>query len=96
MIHRDSGRPGDYHAGKWNGLGGKLEPDESPIEGARRELREEAALVLPPEAFRALGVLQFPNFKAHKNEDWVVWVFVAELPRLADTEMSCRLAALGP
>ncbi len=77
MIHRNSGRSGDYHVGKWNGLGGKCEPDESPLETARRELREESGLDLPADAFRPLGVLQFPNFKAHKNEDWIVFVFTA-------------------
>jgi 8-oxo-dGTP diphosphatase len=33
-------------AGKWNGLGGKLEPGETPTEGAERELREEAGVDL--------------------------------------------------
>jgi 8-oxo-dGTP diphosphatase len=80
MIHRNAlGRPGDYHAGKWNGLGGKAEPDESPLETARRELLEESGLELPPERFRPLGVVQFPNFKAHKGEDWVVFVFAADV-----------------
>lgn len=80
MIHRNSpDRPGDYHAGKWNGLGGKCEPDESPQETARREFEEEAGLALPLEAFRALGSLTFPNFKAHKSEDWLVYVFEVEL-----------------
>jgi 8-oxo-dGTP diphosphatase len=78
LIHR-GGRPDDYHLGKWNGLGGKLEPDESPLEGARRELHEESGLRLPEERFRPLGTLQFPNFKAHKNEDWVVFVFRADV-----------------
>src|SRR5947209_14723068 len=70
MLRRDSGRPDDYHKGKWNGLGGKLDIDESPLEAAKRELLEESGLDLPESAFRALGVLQFPNFKAHKSEDW--------------------------
>jgi 8-oxo-dGTP pyrophosphatase MutT (NUDIX family) len=51
MIHRNS-RPGDFHSGKWNGLGGKFEKGESPIEAARREVREEALLDLPESSFR--------------------------------------------
>lgn len=87
MIHRvdvtGGARDGDDHAGRWNGLGGKLEPGESPLEGARRELREESGLDLPEEAFRALGVLQFPLFKPRKSEDWLVFPFVARLGREA-------------
>jgi 8-oxo-dGTP diphosphatase len=86
MIHRNSpDRPGDYHAGKWNGLGGKCEPDESPREAARREFSEEAGLDLPEERFAALGALTFPNFKAHKCEDWIVFVFTVEV---TETEAS--------
>lgn len=81
MIHRGGEKKGDYHLGKWNGLGGKLEADESPLEGARRELREESGLDLEAGRFRALGALQFPNFKAHKNEDWMVFLFKAEVRR---------------
>jgi 8-oxo-dGTP diphosphatase len=84
MLHRTASRaPGatpDYHAGKWNGLGGKLELDESPLEAARREVREESGLELPESAFRVIGTLQFPNFKAHKGEDWLCFVLLAELP----------------
>lgn len=80
MIHRDGGsNPGDYHLGKWNGLGGKLELDESPLEAARRELKEESGLELESGAFLPLGTLLFPNFKAHKSEDWMVFVFVARV-----------------
>lgn len=82
MLHRNTkGRPGDYHSGKWNGLGGKLELDESPLEGAVREFSEESGLTLPESAFKPLGVLQFPNFKALQNEDWLVTVFVAHLKK---------------
>ncbi len=79
MLHRNA-KPDDYHGGKYNGLGGKCEPDESPRGAARRETAEESGIELPAEAFRLLGVLQFPNFKPHKGEDWLVWVFSAQLP----------------
>src|SRR4051794_1381265 len=74
MIHRNSKGPGplDFHEGKWNGLGGKCELDESPLEAAVREVQEESGLELPESEFRSLGVVQFPNFKAHRNEDWIV------------------------
>lgn len=79
MLHRNA-KAGDYHQGKWNGLGGKLENDESPLEAAVREIEEEAGLRLPPAAFTPLGTLHFPNFKPRKSEDWLVFVFLAELP----------------
>ncbi len=80
MLHRIApDRPEDFHAGRWNGLGGKSEADESPLETAVRELKEESALDLGSDQFQALGVLQFPNFKPHKSEDWVAWVFVVDL-----------------
>ena len=80
MIHRNSAsRPGDYHAGKWNGLGGKFELDESPLEAAIREFQEEAGVLTAPDAWKSLGVLQFPNFKAHKSEDWLVYLFKLKL-----------------
>jgi len=78
MMHRQ-GRDGDYHSGKWNGLGGKFELDESPWQAASREISEEAGLKLAPERYRWLGMLQFPHFKAHKSEDWFCSVLTAEL-----------------
>jgi 8-oxo-dGTP diphosphatase len=81
MIHRDAPEraEADYHAGKWNGLGGKSELDESASETASREFNEESGLKLSSDRFKMLGVLQFPNFKAHKNEDWTVFVFETEI-----------------
>ena len=83
MVHRNaSDRPGDYHAGKWNGLGGKCEPGESALQAAKREFREESGLDASEQVFRPLGTLHFPNFKASKCEDWLVFVFEAELSSL--------------
>jgi len=81
MIHRNSKVPGrlDYHEGRWNGLGGKCEVDESPQEAARREVHEESGLDLLQERFIPLGVIQFPNFKRDKKEDWLVFVFSIQL-----------------
>lgn len=82
MIHRNAqglAEP-DFHQGKWNGLGGKLELEESPAQAAQREFQEESGIELPLSAFCPVGVLQFPGFKIHKNEDWMVFVFVANLP----------------
>ena len=82
MIHRNApesaGRV-DYHSGKWNGLGGKGELDESAFETAAREFQEEAGVDISLTRFKALGVLQFPHFKAHKHEDWTVFVFIIDL-----------------
>ncbi len=44
MIHRIR-KVNDMHQGKWNGLGGKLEPGESPEECAIREINEESGLM---------------------------------------------------
>ena len=36
-----------FGMGKWNGFGGKVEPDETVEAAARRELEEEAGLAFP-------------------------------------------------
>ena len=41
MVHRNK-KPNDMHAGKWNGLGGKFEPGESPEECIIREVQEKS------------------------------------------------------
>src|SRR4030043_1642009 len=66
-------KPGDMHFGKWNGLGGKFEPGESPDECARREILEESGLRVNKLLLK--GVLTFPSFS--QNEDWYAFVFVA-------------------
>jgi 8-oxo-dGTP diphosphatase len=94
MLHRNT-KPGDFHAGKWNGLGGKFEPDESPLETARRELREESGIDLPPKAFTPLGVVNFPDFKPKASEDWLVYIFLAEVPETQRGTSPCPEGTLS-
>ena len=72
MLHRVK-KKGDYHQGKWNGLGGKFEPGETPEECVIREVLEESGLEIQEPALK--GILTFPMFDGVK--DWVVFVFVA-------------------
>ena len=80
MVSRRQ-RVDDMHAGKCNGLGGKLELGESPWQAASREVAEEAGLMLPVARYRWLGTLTFPDFKAHRREDWVCAVMTAEVSK---------------
>jgi 8-oxo-dGTP diphosphatase len=71
MIHRIK-RVDDIHAGKWNGLGGKFLPGESPEECVKREVREESGLEIHNP--RLHGLVMFPGFKGN---DWYVFVYTA-------------------
>jgi 8-oxo-dGTP diphosphatase len=73
MVHRVK-KADDIHEGKWNGLGGKLEPGESPEECAIREVLEESGLRATHLQFK--GFLTFPLFA--QNEDWYAFVFVVD------------------
>lgn len=72
MVHRIK-KPNDMHQGKWNGLGGKLEPGETPEACAIREIYEESGLQVRSPQFK--GLLTFPGFA--NDEDWYAFVFVA-------------------
>ncbi len=73
MVHRIK-KENDIHQGKWNGLGGKLEPGETPEECAAREVFEESGLVVRRMNFK--GILTFPGFS--NDEDWYAFVFVID------------------
>ena len=73
MIHRIK-KENDMHQGKWNGLGGKFEPGETPEECAIREIREESGLTAHQPILK--GFLTFPGFS--NEEDWYAFVFVVQ------------------
>ncbi len=70
MIHRVK-KQNDYHEGKWNGLGGKFDPGESPEECAIREIEEECGLKV--KSLTMKGFITFPLFDG--KEDWYVFLF---------------------
>lgn len=74
MVHRGA-KSGDVHAGKYNGLGGKLDFLESPRAAAAREVSEECGLNVEEERYVPLGYVTFPNFKPAQAEDWLVYIF---------------------
>lgn len=71
MIHRNA-RPDDAHFGKYNGLGGKLEPGEDVVAGLRREVREEAGIEC--DAVQLAGTISWPGFGT-RGEDWFGFIF---------------------
>lgn len=73
MVHRIK-KANDIHQGKWNGLGGKLEPGETPEECACREILEESGLRVKNQKLK--GFLTFPLFA--RDEDWYAFVFVVD------------------
>ncbi|MFV0525673.1 MAG: NUDIX hydrolase [Acidimicrobiales bacterium] len=73
MVRRNA-RPDDDHYGKVNGIGGKVEPDESISGGLRREVREEAGLDLTDLTLR--GTITWTNF-GPSREAWLGFVFLA-------------------
>ena len=73
MLHRVK-KENDYHEGKWNGLGGKLEETETPEECVIREVREESGLTISSP--RMHGFITFPVFDG--KDDWYVFIFTAD------------------
>ena len=56
MIHRIK-KKGDMNKDKWIGVGGKLEPGETPFDCARREIKEETGLSVNNLNYR--GIITF-------------------------------------
>jgi 8-oxo-dGTP diphosphatase len=71
MIHRNT-RPEDLHLGKYNGLGGKLDPHEDVASGMRREILEEAGIAAEQLVLR--GTINWSGFGKH-GEDWLGFIF---------------------
>ncbi len=71
MIHRNK-RPDDLHYGKYNGLGGRIEPGESVVAGMRREILEESGLVA--EELHLRGTISWPGF-GKNGEAWFGFIF---------------------
>jgi 8-oxo-dGTP diphosphatase len=72
LVHRNA-RQGDHHLGKYNGLGGKMEPGEDVQTCMIREIREEAGITCTEMTLR--GTVSWPGFGAD-GEDWLGFIFL--------------------
>lgn len=61
MMHRTR-KQQDENAGKWIGLGGHLEADESPEECVRREIAEEAGIRVTDLRLRGIITFILPDW----------------------------------
>ena len=64
-----------FGCGKYNGLGGKVQSGESPVDTVIREVHEESGLVLSPDTLRPAGTVTF-YFPTDPPLDHHVHVFV--------------------
>lgn len=72
LVHRIA-REKDDHYGKYNGVGGKMEPNEDVVTCMKREVFEETGLTVTELALR--GTINWTNFGPH-GEDWLGFIFV--------------------
>ena len=71
LVHRNK-REGDQHLGKYNGLGGKMKPDEDVYRCIVREIREEAGIDCVDVVLR--GTINWTGFGPN-GEDWFGFIF---------------------
>ncbi|RKZ14932.1 7,8-dihydro-8-oxoguanine triphosphatase [bacterium] len=72
LVHRNA-RADDQHLGKYNGLGGKMEPGEDIVACMQRELHEEAGITATELVLR--GTINWTGFGPH-GEDWLGFIFL--------------------
>jgi 8-oxo-dGTP diphosphatase len=72
LVHRNA-RGDDQHLGKYNGLGGKMEPAEDIVTCMSRELYEEAKIT--PTQFQLRGTINWTGF-GPQGEDWLGFIFL--------------------
>lgn len=63
-----------WQAGKFNGLGGHINPGEAPKAAMAREFEEESGLAVPAESWREYARMEGTN---QEGERWMLHVFCA-------------------
>lgn len=71
LVHRNK-REEDQHLGKYNGLGGKMEPDEDTYQCMVREIYEEAGIACVETILR--GIINWTGFGPN-GEDWLGFIY---------------------
>ncbi|HEY7347838.1 MAG TPA: 8-oxo-dGTP diphosphatase [Ktedonobacterales bacterium] len=82
MLYRN--RPPNQ--GLWNGLGGKIQPNETPFACVQREMLEEAGIDLSRSlTCRFAGIVTWPNGTDPTGPSKGMYAFLAELSPGAET-----------
>ena len=55
----------EYMKGRWNGVGGKIEPSELPVESMTREFKEETGLIVAPARWTEYCNITGPDYRIH-------------------------------
>lgn len=84
LVHRNA-RPDDDHIGKYNGLGGKMKPDEDVLTCLMREIREESGLECEEVVLR--GTINWTGF-GPGGENWLGFIFL--VTKYSGTPFSCN------
>ena len=74
MVHRNR-RISDDHYGKYNGLGGKMRPDEDVAACLKREIMEEAGIECLEMRLR--GTVNWTGF-GPRGESWLGFIFIID------------------
>lgn len=72
LVHRNK-RENDQHLGKYNGLGGKMRPEEDIYSCLVREIREEANIDCKEVTLR--GTINWTGFGPN-GEDWFGFIYL--------------------
>ena len=83
MLHRIK-KDADENAGKWIGIGGHLEENESPEECIRREAREEAGVELSDLRLRGIITFILPDWGNELTFLYTAKTDTAELPECGE------------
>jgi 8-oxo-dGTP diphosphatase len=88
MVHRNK-RLDDQHFGKYNGLGGKMEPGEDILKCIEREIYEESGIICEKTILR--GTINWTGF-GKNGEDWFGFIFRIDeydgVPKVSNEEGS--------
>ncbi|MFX0052853.1 MAG: NUDIX domain-containing protein [Candidatus Hermodarchaeota archaeon] len=77
----------DFHRGKYIGIGGRVEPGETPLECVIRELTEETGYILKPEEIEFRGYIYFDKIGRDKDSEdlpafnWLVFLYYVSIKK---------------
>ena len=87
MLHRTA-KQNDENEGKWIGVGGKIEEDESPDECLLREVREETGLSLTSWHYRGIVTFVSDRWEGEYMHLFTADAFTGELTACSEGELT--------